>query len=154
MSFPDAWISNLSAGDLLSLIPSQALGHLDTPNKAAEVILGEYSEGLESRKQLKSEKDKEQKDLTFASRSWVALKKEFYSLLCTDDPTYTDVRSKLTSSGTGVTILTVAIVAQALGDKLGLVCGPIVTLVAVLIYGALRLGQQSICATLAAECTE
>jgi hypothetical protein len=154
MSFPDDWLANVSEADLLSLIPTEALDHLQTPDEAAQIILAQYSKGLESRKRLKSDKETEQRDLSFPSQALSALKREFYTLLCTDDSSYAKVREKLLSAGSGVTILTVAIVAQALGDTLGLVCGPLITLVAVLIYAALRLGQQAMCATLAAECAE
>lgn len=151
MASHDQWLADLSGADLLSLIPSCALEHLDNPDRAAEAVLADYTAGLEGRRRLKTERG-EEKDLTFAARSWPRLKKEFYSLLCTDDAAYADVRSKLVSSGKTVTILLVAIVAQSLGDKLGLVCGPTVCLVAILLYSALRLGQRTLCGMLAAEC--
>jgi hypothetical protein len=150
MNCSDGWLANLSQADLLSSIPSNVLDCIDDLDKAAEVVLKDYAAGIEGRKRLTTD-DKEKKDLTFGSQCWLGIKREFYVLLCTDDESYRNLRVKLASSGNNVTVLLVAMVAQALGNRLGLVCGPVVTLVAILLCSALRLGQQTICGVLATQ---
>jgi hypothetical protein len=151
MNSSDGWLTNLSQADVLSFIPSNALGCIDDLDKAADVVLADYSAGIENRKRLTTD-GKEKKDLTFRKEAWLQLKKEFYVLLCTEDESYKNVRVKLASSGNAVTVLLVALVAQSLGDKLGIVCGPVVTLVALMLCASLRLGRQTMCGVLAKQC--
>lgn len=77
---------------------------------------------------------------------WPKVKDEFHIFFCTDDKKYDDLKIKLKESS-GVTSTTVlSIIAAAIADSLGFEAGALVGLVAVCLYGAIRIGKEAYCA--------
>ena len=77
---------------------------------------------------------------------WPKVKNEFHIFLCTDDNKYTDLRKKLKESGSVTSTTVLSAVAAAIGSSLGFELGAIVGLVAVCIYGAIKIGKEAYCA--------
>ena len=146
MGSDDRWLTRLSDEDLLGMIPNEALEDLETPDKAASLIIGNLTTSAERRRRLTSKPGEEVENKpTISQQSWQQLKREFHSFICTDAPAYAELRAKLNASATALTVISVAMISQALGDKLGLLSGPLVSLVALLLYTVVRLGKGTFC---------
>lgn len=78
-------------------------------------------------------------------RYWDALKQEFHIFLCTDDPRYQQPHEKLSSASESTSTTIVGIVAAFIGSNLGVEVGAITGLVAVLLYGVLKVGKEAYC---------
>lgn len=90
------------------------------------------------------------KGVTWKATLWQSVKAEFHSFLCTDSATYADLRGEwdgLKKKGSTIVLSTIA---AAVGAKVGIAGGAIVPLVAWLLASAVRVGKQSLCATLIA----
>lgn len=150
MSSTGHWLTRLSDEDLLGMIPSEALDDLETPDQAASTIIAHLSRGAERRRRLTAKAGAEaEKEATLTERSWEQLKRQFYLFICTDDPAYAGLREKLSTSAAGFTVVAVGMISQAFGDRLGLLSGPLVSLVALLLYTTTRLGKGTFCAMFA-----
>lgn len=77
---------------------------------------------------------------------WLKVKREFHVFLCTDDNKYADLRKKLKDSGNVTSTTVLSAIAAAISSSLGFELGSIVGLVAVCIYGAIKIGKEAYCA--------
>lgn len=77
---------------------------------------------------------------------WSRLKEELHTLVCTDDPKYSDVRQKLVKAGKQPQILLVTTITAAVAPFLGIAAGALVTLCAALLYALARMGVSAFCA--------
>src|SRR5262249_21038764 len=79
-------------------------------------------------------------------RLWDAFVAEFFSLLCTQNAKYRDVRNRVEQLKGQPRAVVVPAISGALGATLGLVPGMITPFVALLLHGASSLGVHTICA--------
>jgi hypothetical protein len=78
-------------------------------------------------------------------RLWDAFATEFYTLVCTKDPKYNEVRQRIEALKGHPTSLVVAAVAGAVGATVGLSAGVVTPFVALLLHGILSLGTNTFC---------
>lgn len=88
------------------------------------------------------------KGVNWKQTLWQACKAEFHSLLCTDAPTYKDLRDRwqaITKDGPNVMV---ASLAGAVGAQLGMAPGVLAPIVVWLCVVSARIGRNVLCATL------
>lgn len=76
---------------------------------------------------------------------WPQVKREFFVLLCTNDARYADLRAKLSDVTKGSTAAVISMLSAAIATHMSTAAGSIVGLVAVCLYGVLRIGKESYC---------
>ncbi len=87
-------------------------------------------------------------DLRPPKKYWAQVKAEFYLFLCTDDPKYDELRSKLKVSSDETGKVALATLAGYFGSVLGAESGVIIGLLSVCIFGSIKLGREAYCAVL------
>ena len=75
---------------------------------------------------------------------WESVKREFVTLLCTDDEKYDDLREKMKSIKTP----TAATISAAIGAKLGVESAVIINFCAICIYFAVKIHKEAFCTEL------
>lgn len=78
---------------------------------------------------------------------WPRVKHEFHVFLCTEDEKYDDLRKKLKESGSVTSTTILSAIAAAIGSVLSFEAGAIVGLVAVCLYGVIKIGKEAYCAS-------
>ena len=76
---------------------------------------------------------------------WPKVKYEFHVFLCTDDKKYENLRKKLADSGGTTSATILSTISAAIGSSLGFEAGAITGLVAVCIYGLIKIGKEAYC---------
>ena len=76
---------------------------------------------------------------------WVEVKKEIYLLICTKDSKYADIRTHFKKKSTTTTTAIISMISATVAAQLGAVMGMITPLVALLLYGLLKVGVNSWC---------
>lgn len=78
---------------------------------------------------------------------WKNLKREFFTLLCTDDEKYADLRRQIQELEGPTKVVIIPAIAAAIGAILGIAAGILTPFVALLFLGAAKLGAQAWCET-------
>jgi hypothetical protein len=79
---------------------------------------------------------------------WRSFKSEWYQLACTDDPRYDVLRAKVKDlRGTPATVV-VSTIAAGLAATLGVAAGVLMPFIAVLLHGAVTVGNRVMCRAL------
>lgn len=76
---------------------------------------------------------------------WDTVKKEFHLFLCTDDSKYSDLRKSLQAKGSKSATVTISTISAALANYVGVVAGVVVPMIALCLYGALKIGLHAYC---------
>jgi hypothetical protein len=76
---------------------------------------------------------------------WAEVKKELYILLCTKDKKYADLRSRFSKDSGPATTTFVGMLSATIATQLGAVEGVVTPLIALLLYGMIKLGLNSWC---------
>nr|WP_136252535.1 hypothetical protein [Ningiella ruwaisensis] len=150
-----AWIEYLKAEDvMLHATPVQILDWSDeyTIDDAAHLMLNDsprYFAALKDEDKLKLIKG------TIYTRSadnrppksyWTSVKSEFHLFFCTDDKRYDKLRKQLDEAVTPTSTAIISIISAFIGDMVGVEAGVIVGLIAVCLYGVLKVGKEAYCA--------
>jgi hypothetical protein len=91
---------------------------------------------------------KDQIHLWFLTRPrnyWVEVKKEIYLLLCTKDRKYFDIRNHFKKKSATSTTAIVGMLSATVATQIGAAAGIVTPLVALLLYGLLKVGVNSWC---------
>ena len=83
--------------------------------------------------------------LTFPRDYWEEVKKEIYLLICTKDRKYAVIRTHFKKKSTTTTTAIIGMISATVAAQLGAVVGIITPLVALLLYGLLKVGVNSWC---------
>ncbi len=76
---------------------------------------------------------------------WAEVKKEIYLLVCTKDRKYSDIRNHFRKKSTTSTTAIVGMLSATVATQIGAAAGIITPLVALLLYGLLKVGVNSWC---------
>jgi hypothetical protein len=83
--------------------------------------------------------------LTLLRNYWAEVKKEIYLLVCTKDRKYSDIRNHFKKKSTTSTTAIVGMLSATVATQIGAAAGLVTPLVALLLYGLLRVGVNSWC---------
>jgi hypothetical protein len=81
----------------------------------------------------------------FESDFWRACKQELYSLFCTDDKRYSDLRKRIYSAGGKSETVIVSTIAATVAGTAGLMAGALVPFCAVCLLAVVKLGKEAFC---------
>jgi hypothetical protein len=83
--------------------------------------------------------------LTLPRDYWAEVKKEIYLLVCTKDRKYSDIRNHFKKKSTTSTTAIVGMLSATVATQIGAAAGIVTPLVALLLYGLLKVGVNSWC---------
>jgi hypothetical protein len=81
----------------------------------------------------------------FESDFWRACRAELYSLFCTNDRKYEDLRKRIYSTGGKAETVVVSTIAAAVAGTAGLVAGALVPFCAVCLIAVAKVGREAFC---------
>lgn len=79
---------------------------------------------------------------------WEGVKKEFHSFLCTESPTYTDLRKEWDSLRQKSSAVAIGSLSGLIGSQLGVASGVVAPFVIWAVVVALRIGKEAVCAAM------
>lgn len=79
---------------------------------------------------------------------WQGVKKEFHSFLCTESPTYSDLRKEWDSLRQKSSAWAIATLSGVIGSQLGVAGGVVAPLAIWAVVVAVRIGKEAICAAM------
>lgn len=147
------WLERIEPLDLVAKVPQVQLmnlnSHYTVDDVAALMVQGapRFFAALknEEKEALLKGKDTRSRQELPPKECWPQVKNEFHIFLCTDNPKYDDLRKKLDSSASATSTTIIGAIAAAIGSHLGFEAGALVGLVAVCLYGVLKIGKEVYC---------
>lgn len=136
-------LSELTEDELRDLLPSHVQAGIDSLSDAGQdwqqigVALSIAPESALALKGLAEWK----KDL------WDRVREEVRKFVCTEDPTYDDLREQWKEIRKGSVPVAVAGLAGAIGSQIGMVGGVIAPMVVWALISAIRIGKETFCAS-------
>jgi len=148
------WIEHLQPLDLAVEAPQVQLLDLDdkyTIDDAAALMVQGAPRVFMTLRDDEKEKllkgyAKRSKDHLPPKEWWPKVKQEFHIFLCTDDKKYEKLRKQLKSSARATSTTILPSITAAIGSTLGFPAGAITGLVALCLYGLLKIGKEAYCA--------
>ncbi len=148
------WLKQITPMDLIAEAPQIQLLHFGDKftidDAAALMVQGapQFFASLKPKEKeelIKGHYKRSQENLP-PKEWWPKVKYEFHVFLCTDDKKYKDLRKKLKESASVTSTTILSTIAAAIGNSLGFEAGAIVGLVAVCLYGVIKIGKEAYCA--------
>jgi len=112
----------------------------DSPRYFAELKNEDKSKLIKGTTQTRSAEQRPPKSY------WLSVKSEFYLFFCTKDKRYQKLRKQLNKAVKPTSTAIISIISAFIADIVGVEAGAIVGLVAVCLYGVLKIGQEAYCA--------
>lgn len=95
--------------------------------------------------------DEERRDRNYPAELWQAFKLEYYELTCTSSAKYKNLRAKVANlKGSSATVI-VSSIAAGIASTVGLAAAVLVPFVAILLHGALTVGNNVMCRAMKAR---
>lgn len=142
------WMSAISEKELQYIAPALFV-YSDDPEDAALFM---YREGLSRPMAANIDKNEiikrshEEKEARPPKAYWDQVKHEIFTLVCTDDKKYSDLRASLEKVGNKGTNVIVATISASVGSAMGVGAGVISGFCAVALYFVIKIGKESYCA--------